>query len=191
MRDRFYDIEEQRYDIPDSEWYRISDYGRVMSSRWRILKNNMGCKNKIYEVCCLRKNNQNKWYKVHRLVALAFIPNHENKPHINHKDWDKFNNKKENLEWCTPSYNNIHKFEVLWYKNIMHWDKNPSKWKFWSDNKDAVRVGQYNKQWHLIKEWGSIIEATKALWLCKWLISAVCSWYKYNHTTWWYIWKYL
>ena len=63
-----------------------------------------------YKVVRLYKNNKSTAKTVHRLVALAFLPNPENKPCVNHIDGDKTNNKLENLEWVTYSENTIHSF---------------------------------------------------------------------------------
>ena len=56
----------------------------------------------------LSKNGKKKWFRIHRLVAQAFIPNHDNLPIINHKDENKLNNRVDNLEWCTTKYNNCY-----------------------------------------------------------------------------------
>lgn len=50
-------------------------------------------------------NGKKRTEKVHRLVALAFIPNPDNLPQVNHKDENKQNSNVENLEWCDASYN--------------------------------------------------------------------------------------
>lgn len=61
----------------------------------------------------MSKEGKTKTYSVHRLVAKAFIPNPENKPEVNHKDGNKFNNNVDNLEWVTGAENKRHCREVL------------------------------------------------------------------------------
>lgn len=48
---------------------------------------------------------EKKHEKVHRLIALAFVPNLYGLPEVNHKDENKHNNSASNLEWCTSGYN--------------------------------------------------------------------------------------
>lgn len=61
-------------------------------------------KNNYFQVG-LGKDGKIKWFMVHRLVANAFLKNQYNLPCVNHKDENKTNNKVDNLEWCTQSYN--------------------------------------------------------------------------------------
>ena len=57
-------------------------------------------------------NNKHKLYYVHRLLAMAFIDNPENKDFINHIDGNPKNNILSNLEWCTKSENGLHAFKL-------------------------------------------------------------------------------
>ena len=58
-----------------------------------------------YLTVSLWKDGKGKNYKVHRLAAMAYIPNPENLPQVNHKDENKENNCLQNLEWCGAKYN--------------------------------------------------------------------------------------
>jgi len=49
--------------------------------------------------------------KIHRLVATAFLDNPDSLPQVNHKDGNKLNNHRDNLEWCSARHNVIHAFE--------------------------------------------------------------------------------
>ena len=62
--------------------------------------------NRGYQTVTLCKNSKLKSHHIHRLVAEAFLDNPKNLPQVNHKDENKLNNCVDNLEWCTPSYNN-------------------------------------------------------------------------------------
>lgn len=93
--------------------YQISNLGRVKSLgrrgkgcslEDRILKP-MVNKDGYHLVNLKDVNHVAKWFTVHRLVALHFIPNPNDYKEINHKDEIKGNNIVTNLEWCTREYN--------------------------------------------------------------------------------------
>lgn len=84
--------------------YQISNLGRVKSLKRNILlkkKKEKTGYNSVY----LFKNGIGKYWRVHRLVCVSFIPNPNNYPIINHINGIKDDNKLDNLEWCTVSYN--------------------------------------------------------------------------------------
>lgn len=66
----------------------------------------------------LRENNKPVDKAVHRLLAQAFIPNPENKPHVNHKDGNKQNNSLKNLEWATVGENVQHAWDTGLQKRV-------------------------------------------------------------------------
>lgn len=91
-------------------FYQISNWGRVKSlkrkgnSKERILTASNNNTKKYWRVQ-LSKNDKIKHFAVHRLVALAFIPNPQNLSQVNHKDENKDNNNASNLEWVTAKQN--------------------------------------------------------------------------------------
>jgi len=85
--------------------YHVSSLGRIKrNERFKTLR----VDRRGYLTVWLCKNSTQKNYKVHRLVATAFIQNPEGKKTVNHIDGNKQNNAVENLEWATHSENIIH-----------------------------------------------------------------------------------
>jgi hypothetical protein len=95
--------------------YYISDHGRVKSYKFGrevILKPLLkGRENHQYMAVNISYLTGAKLSKIHRLVALSFIPNPENKPQVNHKDGNKYNNHIDNLEWNTSKENSRHAWD--------------------------------------------------------------------------------
>lgn len=103
--------------------YEISSLGRVKSLREMAATNKKfyyrgsiilkgSTTNNGYRRVTLTDSNKRVIYQLlHRLLAIHFIPNPNNLPHINHKDGNKLNNSLDNLEWCTNRDNVIHAWE--------------------------------------------------------------------------------
>lgn len=104
---------EQWRDIPGYEGaYQVSDLGRVRNRKRRRLLRPNSKKTKYLQVT-LSKNNVPKFCSIHRLVAIAFLPNPLGLPQVNHKNGIKWDNRLENLEWISASENQKHRYDVL------------------------------------------------------------------------------
>lgn len=75
----------------------------------------------------LSKKGITKNLLIHRLVALAFIPNPEDKPEVNHIDGNKKNNCVSNLEWVTKSENDLHAYKLGLRRSPMFWKNKKSQ----------------------------------------------------------------
>lgn len=109
-------------DIPNYDnLYQVSNMGRIKSCSKIVLRNSgKGNALKEEKILSLEKiksgylrvqlshNKSKKKYLVHRLVALVFIENVNNKKQVNHKDSVRDNNESSNLEWVTNKENQIH-----------------------------------------------------------------------------------
>ena len=135
-------------DIKDYEGhYQVSNLSRVKSIKFgkeRILKpvtDRHG-----YLIVGLWKNNKQKTYKVHRLVAEAFLPNPYNLPQVNHKDENPFNNNVNNLEWCNSKYNcnfgtRIERISKRRSKTVLQYDLEGNFIREWKSTAECGRNG--------------------------------------------------
>lgn len=144
-------------DVPDySGTYEVSNYGRVRTHKdkttftkhhgirkWKQIilkeKNPTGRDVRV----SLWKNGKHKDFLVHRLVALAFIPQVPGKESINHIDGNPRNNHVSNLEWCNHKENNNHAFDnglMTTNKAIFLVDKETGEVKYF---RSMSKAGQY------------------------------------------------
>lgn len=92
--------------IPGFPDYLAYADGKIWSKRTnKFLIPAVDRKTGYNRVTMTNKGRKRKSCYVHRMIALAFLPNPDNLPQINHKDENKSNNKVSNLEWCNAKYN--------------------------------------------------------------------------------------
>ena len=125
---------------------RYDDYGRFYPEK--ILKPEKLRKGYLRVKLGSRKDSFEK-IMVHRLVAMAFIPNPDNLPQINHKNEDKSDNRVENLEWCDNSYN--HNYGTRNTRATQH---------------RKIKVAQCKEDGNIIRVFDSIKDAAIKLNIC-------------------------
>ena len=140
--------------------YQVSNLGRVKTLR-RTFLNGRTTQEKIlklqldrygYKIVELSKSGKSKKFKVHRLVAIAFIPNDNDYKEINHINEIKSDNRVTNLEWCTRWYN-------------VHYGKNANGTNYGKRGRRKSNsykaLLQYTMDMELVNTWESLRQATE------------------------------
>ena len=151
--------------------YQISNLGNVKSLNYNgrkgVEKNLVPKVNNYGRLWVeLFMNGKKKQFLIHRLVAMAFIPNPNNLPQINHIDENPKNNVVDNLEWCTGEYNvkyfyerhpghaknrkSSEKYNRRLNKPVNQIDENGNVVKCWEDSRTITRETGKN-QWSIIQ----------------------------------------
>lgn len=143
--------------------YQVSNYGEIKSLR-KNKKIYQSINNAGYKVVSLYKNNKSIKKTVHRLVAIAFIPNFNNLPQVNHIDGIKINNNLNNLEWCDNKYNQKH-------ASMLGLTKKRDEI---CSIKNGIKIIQYDLKDNYIKEWKNMKEASRTLKIDNSAISKCC-----------------
>jgi hypothetical protein len=164
-------MKEEWKNIEGYDIYEISNFGQVRTKehkdacnrtkKTKIRKPRKAHLGHLYVTLYSHKTKSYKLFFIHRLVALAFIPNPNKLPIINHKDCDPSNNRVDNLEWCDWTYNNTYK-DAIAKRNATRLKNNPNG-ECWSKTaaKRKKPILQYNLQGDLIAEYPSAPDAER------------------------------
>ena len=173
-------LKKGRFKIMD--WKKINGYQYLVSEDGQIknivtgkilrqVTNKQG-----YKIVCLSKDGQHKTFKVHRLVAQAFLPNDENKPCVDHIDGDKTNNHYKNLRWASYYENNHNPVtreryrQTIEYKRSLKPVSEPFRPKQIKVSKDGVEFIFENTK-ELLKQSESVLGVT----MVQSVVSRVCN----------------
>ena len=169
------------------------DWCYSVSSLWNIKSHNFKHKgidwilkqhaDKLWRKCI--KLWRSKQFYVSRIVAIAFINNPNKHPCVLHRiEKIPQDNSIDNLWWWTHADNMRDMFSKSRDNNAL---KNRT-WKILWKGFHRKKILQYSLNWEFIKEWNTILDASKELWLYGSNIVNVCKW-RYKKT-WWFIFKY-
>lgn len=151
-------ILERKLDFLGLEGYSVDTEGNVWSSLYgkeKELKKMKPMKNSVgyYQVYLPQKCGKYKWFRIHRLVAIAFIPNIENKSSVDHINGDKTDNRVSNLRWVTHKENHNNPIAIERHRKAI--SKARSLIKNHKGGRKRKAILQFDLKGNLIKEWDS------------------------------------
>lgn len=136
-------------DIKNFPGYKVTNIGIIynkngiaLSYQYRHGFKKTGHPYKPYPRVCLYKNNRPKWFSVHKLVALHFVPNPKNLPIIHHIDGNPKNPKAFNLKWVTYSENIRHALD----EGLISIENKIKGAKHYGDHPGSIKVKIIHKQ---------------------------------------------
>lgn len=179
--------------------YMVSNLGRTISMEKSWPSPNGGVRHKEkselrqcngsdgYLRVCLRKDNSQRLWAVHILVAKAFVENTSNKPQVDHMDGSRNNNNASNLRWCTASENSLNPITRIRKSECMSGVKHHQYGKIGKLSKRSKPILQFNVSGELIREWDSASDVQRSLgYLCN-CISSCCK--QGRKTSYGFVWK--
>lgn len=168
-------------------YYQVSNFGRVKRLARTVIRGNGKSENAVFHLderikspqiqtqgyyhVALYKNGKYKIRRLNRVVAIAFLPNPENLPQVNHKDGNKLNNRADNLEWVTEKENMKHAHENGLMKHYKR------------------KILQLDGEGNVIAEFDSIKSAAESINGSKGNICCACKG-KYKGVAYGYYWRY-
>ena len=167
----------------------IDSMGRHVHRKEKIMKVKI-CSSTGYPQVNLWVGDKNKPFSIHRLIAIAFIPNPNNYPCVNHIDEDRSNSVLNNLEWCSYGYNNTYgSARDKRRKSLIQFYKNHPELKMTVKKRgNTFRVFQYKKNGDIVKIWdGGLPEIEKALGKAPSVASCVLH---KNNSAYGFVWRY-
>ena len=156
--------------LPKCRYYTTEDWKilRYSKKHWYTERKPIYDPYKLYNVITIRDKNV-LW---HRIILSNYVEQPEDKPHCNHINWNKLDNRLENLERCDRSHN-IREAQRLWLK-------------------PTTKLYQFTKTWELVKIWNSISEAAAEYWswVCNTVRHGIRPWGRKRYkTAKWFVWN--